>query len=293
MPIEKDALRKGLKHAASRTQETIVAALSGASGPVTDAMKYATEGGKALRAFLVLEGARLHEIEEGLALPAAAAAECIHAYSLVHDDMPAMDNDDMRRGQPTVHRKWDEGTALLVGDALQSLAFDLVTHGSGIPAERRLALSALLARAAGIYGMVGGQELDIAAGHSTTTRTLEDITNLQRRKTGALIEWAATAGPRLAGADTGPLQQYGRAVGLAFQIADDILDETGDEAKTGKRLKKDAEAGKATFVSLLGLDGARERARALVADAIDALCIYDARADSLRDAAHFVISREH
>ena len=292
MPQTDDLLKAGLKRAAERTQETIRACIQPGDGSVGEAMVYATEGGKALRAFLVLEGAKVHGIEEALAVPAATAIECIHAYSLVHDDMPIMDDDDLRRGRPTVHKKWDDATAMLVGDALQSLAFDVIGHGD-LPAKNRLALSVTLARAAGVQGMVGGQALDIAAETAATPLTLAEIIALQSKKTGALIEWAAEAGPRMADADVGPMRRYGQALGLAFQIADDILDETGDEAAAGKRLHKDADAGKATFLSLLGLEGAKARAEDLVNQALDALGHYGAEADALRAAARFVIERRH
>ncbi|MEC7257983.1 MAG: polyprenyl synthetase family protein, partial [Pseudomonadota bacterium] len=218
--------------------------------------------------------------------------EAMHAYSLVHDDLPAMDDDDLRRGLPTVHVKWDEATAILAGDALQALAFELVSDARCGRAEVRAALSRGLARAAGARGMVLGQALDIAAEAAGTPLDLEAITRLQAGKTGALIEWAATAGAVMAGADTGPLGHYARDLGLAFQIADDILDVEGDEAKIGKRLQKDAAAGKATFVSLLGLDAAKKRARDLVTSACDALSSYGAGAETLRETARFVISRE-
>ncbi len=260
-------------------------------GTITDAMRYALTGGKRLRGFLVMESAALHGVEDRLSIFAAAAIEALHAYSLVHDDLPCMDNDDLRRGQPTVHVKWDTATAVLVGDALQSLGFELVAKGE-LPAEFRLHLSATLAQSVGARGMVRGQALDIAAATATSPLTLEEITELQTGKTGALISWSAMAGARMAGQDASKMRSYADALGLAFQIADDILDIEGDPEKAGKRLKKDAEAGKATFVTLLGLAGAKKRARELVASAEQALCIYDARADSLRAAARFVISRE-
>ncbi|RZW12687.1 MAG: polyprenyl synthetase family protein [Rhodobacteraceae bacterium] len=260
-------------------------------GAFWEAAIYAISGGKRLRGFLVLEGAELHDVRIAHAMPAAIAVEAIHAYSLVHDDLPCMDDDDLRRGRPTVHRKWNEATAVLAGDALQTFAFEQLA-GSDLSAECKVDLVRTLARAAGGAGMVYGQALDIAAETAETPLTLEGITALQSAKTGALIEWAACAGPRMAGIDAGPLLDYSRALGLAFQIADDILDVTGDEARTGKRVGKDSDAGKATFVSLLGLDAARHKARDLVAEAVDALCIYDARADNLREAARFVISRD-
>lgn len=260
--------------------------------PVVQAMRYALQGGKRLRAFLVVEGAALFGIPATGALPAAAAVEALHAYSLIHDDLPCMDDDDLRRGQPTVHVKWDEATAVLAGDALQTLAFELCCDPSLGAAERRLDLVRALAQASGAEGMVLGQALDIAAETAAAPLTLAEITALQAGKTGALISFSAEAGAILAGVDRAPLAAYARALGLAFQIADDILDVEGDPAKAGKRLGKDAGAGKATFVSLLGLEGAKTRARALIEEAETALLPYGATAENLREAARFVISRE-
>ncbi len=262
--------------------------------PVVAAMAHATHGGKRLRGFLVLESARLHGIPSGQAIWGACAIEALHAYSLVHDDLPCMDDDDLRRGQPTVHKKWDEATAVLAGDALQTLAFELVARpeqgfAGGVMAD--LVLS--LARASGAAGMVMGQALDIAAETATEPLTLEEITALQRGKTGALIEWSATAGGRMAQADTTALAGYARALGLAFQIADDILDVTGDSAIVGKAVGKDAQAGKATFVSLMGLDAARQRAVDLVDEACDSLAAYGDEAQALQEAARFVVKRAH
>ncbi|MGA0777583.1 MAG: polyprenyl synthetase family protein [Gemmobacter sp.] len=261
--------------------------------PVVQAMRHALRGGKRLRGFLVLESAALHAIEAAGSIDAAAAIEAMHAYSLVHDDLPAMDDDDLRRGEPTVHVKWDEATAILAGDALQALAFELLARPALGPAEGRIALVAGLAAAAGTQGMVGGQAMDIAAETAPAPLTLTEITALQAGKTGALIGWSATAGAILAGADPAPLAAYARALGLAFQIADDILDVEGDAGLAGKRLRKDAAAGKATFVSLLGLEGARTRARDLVAEAEAALAPYGARAATLIETARFVVSRRN
>jgi farnesyl diphosphate synthase len=265
--------------------------LGSGSGAVLDAMRYGTGGGKGLRAFLVLESARLHGIGSETACFAAAAIEAVHAYSLVHDDLPCMDDDDLRRGQPTVHRKWDEATAVLAGDALQALAFQLVASTPG-PPEHSVKLVTTLAGAAGVYGMVGGQAMDIAAETSAVPLTLDQIERLQAGKTGALIEWSALAGPRMIGAEGSEMQQYSRALGLAFQIADDILDVEGDAATVGKAVGKDAGAGKATFVSLLGLDEAKRRAKTLVQSACDALSVYGEDAETLREAARFVIARK-
>lgn len=261
--------------------------------PVAEAMRYATNGGKRLRGFLVLESARLHGVDQGRAVYAAAAVEVLHAYSLVHDDLPCMDDDDLRRGQPTVHLKWNEATAVLAGDALQTLAFEILASQAVSPDPAvRVALIALMAKASGAQGMVLGQALDIAAETATTPLTLDQITHLQDGKTGALICWSAEAGAVMAGADVTPLRHYARALGLAFQIADDILDIEGDAALAGKRLGKDADAGKATFVSLLGLDGAKTRAAELVAEAEAALDPYGNAAETLRQTAQFVITRK-
>ena len=260
---------------------------------VAAGMRYTTRGGKRVRAFLSMEGARLHGVTDTRAIWPATAIEAMHAYSLVHDDLPCMDDDDMRRGQPTVHVKWDEATAVLVGDALQALAFEMVSHPEGAEtAEARANLALGLARAAGGQGMVLGQALDIAAETADAPLTLAEITHLQAGKTGALIEWAATSGAVMAGADTGPLETYARALGLAFQIQDDVIDVTGNAADVGKAVGKDAAAGKATFVSLLGLDAAISRAQALVEQACDALSLYGEDADSLRQIAQFVVARK-
>lgn len=261
--------------------------------PVVQAMAHATRGGKRLRGFLVLETARLHGVDPAAAIWPATAIEALHAYSLIHDDLPCMDDDDLRRGEPTVHRKWDEATAVLAGDALQTLAFELVTAPEVGAGEVTTRLARTLAIAAGAQGMVLGQALDIAAETATAPLTLDDITALQQGKTGALIAWSALAGPRMARADTAPLAAYATALGLAFQIADDILDVTGDAETVGKATGKDADAGKATFVSLLGLDGAKRRADDLVQSACEALSIYGQDAETLREAARFVIARKN
>lgn len=262
-----------------------------ADQPVIHAMRYALAGGKRLRGFLVLESARLHGVGDR-ALSAAAAIEALHAYSLIHDDLPCMDDDDLRRGQPTVHRKWDEATAVLAGDALQTLAFELLCDPTLGSAEVRMALVLGLAKASGAEGMVLGQALDMAAEITPAPLSLDQITHLQAGKTGALIRFAAQAGAIIAGADPAPLDAYAQALGLAFQIADDILDVKGDPRKAGKRLGKDADAGKATFVSLLGLEGAEARAKSLIVEAEAHLSPYGDKAATLIAAAHFVIARE-
>jgi farnesyl diphosphate synthase len=279
---------------AEQVEACLDAALAGyGTLPMVEGMRYATRGGKRLRGFLVIESAALFGVPEPGAIRAAAAIEALHAYSLVHDDLPSMDDDDLRRGQPTVHRKWDEATAVLVGDALQTFAFDLLAGDATHPdASVRVALISTLAQASGAKGMVLGQAQDIAAETAAAPLTLAEITDLQANKTGALIRWSAEAGAILAGEDPLPLRRYATALGLAFQIADDILDVEGDAAKAGKRLQKDAEAGKATFVSLLGLEPAKARAQALVAEAEAALAPYGPKAETLREAARFVISRD-
>ncbi|WP_299889233.1 polyprenyl synthetase family protein [uncultured Ruegeria sp.] len=285
--------RERLAQDAARIQEQFDLVLGALDDlDVTRAMGYATQGGKRLRGFLVLESARLHTIDEARAIWPATGIEALHAYSLVHDDLPCMDDDDLRRGRPTVHMKWDEGTALLAGDALQALAFELCTRTEVGTAEIRADLALTLATASGAQGMVLGQALDVAAETALDPLNLSDITRLQSGKTGALIEWSACGGARLAQADPEPLRQYAQALGLAFQIADDILDIEGDAEKAGKRLQKDAAAGKATFVSLLGLDAAKTRATDLVDQACAALDGYGPKAETLKDAARFVIARD-
>lgn len=279
-----------LRQAAFRIDQGISNTLRDVEGPIADAMRYAVVGGKCLRGFFVLETARLCGVSAELATAPALSIECLHAYSLVHDDLPCMDDDDLRRGQPTVHRKWDEATAVLAGDALQTLAFELVGEAQ-LPDAAKVDLITSLAKAAGVRGMVGGQALDIAAETAPEPLTLDEITTLQAGKTGALITWSCTAGPRMGQADTKPLESYGNALGLAFQIADDILDVEGDAKQVGKATNKDETAGKATFVSLLGLDEAKRRAERLVEDACDALSSYGEDAQTLREAARFVIDR--
>ncbi len=259
---------------------------------VIQAMAYATRGGKRLRGFLVLESARLHEVDPARAIWPATGIEAMHAYSLVHDDLPCMDDDDLRRGQPTVHKAWDDATAVLAGDALQALAFELVARPEVGSEPVRADLAVSLARASGAQGMVLGQALDMAAETAETALTLPEITRLQAGKTGALFDWASCAGARMAQEEVGPFQAYAQAMGLAFQIADDIMDVEGDADKAGKRLQKDADAGKATFVSLLGLGAAKVRAADLVDQACAALDGFGASADAMKDAARFAIARD-
>ncbi|PZO67420.1 MAG: farnesyl-diphosphate synthase [Paracoccus denitrificans] len=290
-----DALSAGLADTARAVQAALKDALADLPpGDLTDAMRYAVAGGKRLRAYLVLESARLHDVPDSAAMPVAVGVEMLHAYSLVHDDLPAMDDDDLRRGMPTVHVKWGEATAILAGDALQSAAFGMLSRPDVGDGDVRVTLISRLAEAVGARGMVWGQALDIAAETATSPLDLAAITQLQANKTGALIEFAATAGAVLAKADPQPLTDYARDLGLAFQIADDLLDVTGTTEATGKRVGKDADAGKATFVSLLGQDGARARAAQLSDRAQNALAPYgDApAAENLRALARFVIHRQ-
>ena len=282
-----------LKAAASATQACLADVLQPLGGlPVAEGMRYAVVGGKGLRGFLVTESAALVGAPGAGAIHAGAAVEAMHAYSLVHDDLPCMDNDDLRRGQPTVHKKWDEATAVLVGDALQTLAFELLTlpECSSDP-KVRLALISSLARASGGQGMVLGQAQDMAAETALKPLTLSDISQLQQNKTGALFEWSATAGAVLVGTDAGPFQRYAQALGLAFQITDDILDVEGNAALVGKAVRKDSISGKATFVSFLGLEQAKRRAQDLVDEACESLVIFGDRASTLKAAAQFSVSR--
>ncbi|MDE0113586.1 MAG: polyprenyl synthetase family protein [Albidovulum sp.] len=259
---------------------------------LVDAMRYAVAGGKRIRGFLVMESSRLHGVPVNQAVRAATAVECLHAYSLVHDDLPCMDNDDLRRGRLTVHKKWNESLAVLTGDALQALAYQILAEPETSPhPEVRAELVRTLATAAGASGMTLGQAMDIAAETASARPSREEIELLQSRKTGALLCWSAQAGPRLAGEDSTSLLNYAHALGLAYQIADDIVDAEGDPALAGKRLRKDADAGKATLVSLLGLEKAKQTGRVLVDQARDALEQYGERAETLRAVAEFAIDR--
>ena len=264
---------------------------------LAEAMRHAVlGGGKRIRPFFVRESARLLGADDANALHVGAALECVHCYSLVHDDLPAMDDDDLRRGRPTVHRAFDEATAILAGDALLTFAFEILSRPATHPdAAVRAELAGALARAAGEAGMVGGQMLDLQA-EQEDGHDMQQVLRIQRLKTGALFRFALTAGAMLAGVgadDRERLRQYADAVGLAFQIADDILDVEATAEELGKTPGKDAQAGKATFVDLLGLDGARRKARELVEQALAALDPYGADADMLRAAASFIITRRH
>jgi farnesyl diphosphate synthase len=254
-------------------------------------------GGKRFRPFLVLETARLFGAPAVAALDVAAALECVHCYSLVHDDLPAMDNDALRRGQPTVWKAFDEWTAILAGDALLTLAFEILADMTEAAPATQVRLVAELAHAAGAAGMVGGQALDLAADKrgEPAVADLGHIRRLQAMKTGALIRFGCRAGALLGGraaGDIDAMSRYGDNLGLAFQISDDLLDATGDAATVGKAVGKDAGAGKATLVSLLGLEVARQHLNEVEAAAIAALEPYGAAAETLRDAARYMARRD-
>ncbi|WP_108818656.1 polyprenyl synthetase family protein [Pseudovibrio sp. Alg231-02] len=260
-----------------------------------EAMNYAAlSGGKRLRPVLMVEAARLFGHEDEGTLVAASALECIHCYSLAHDDLPAMDDDDVRRGRPTTHKAFDEATAILAGDALLTIAFDFIADEQVHPDPAiRLRLSRELARASGIGGMAGGQMLDLASEHRD--RTEAEIRQLQAMKTGALIRYACRAGAMLANAtedDIARLTRFGEIIGLAFQLADDLLDLTGDAEVVGKATGKDAEAGKATLVSLLGESHTRQELSRLIAEADELLEPYGAKANTLKTLARYIADRE-
>ena len=268
---------------------------------LVEAMRYASlGGGKRFRPFLVVEAAALFNVPHQRALLVATALECIHCYSLVHDDLPAMDNDDLRRGRPTAHRAFDEATAILVGDALLTIAFDILSRPEVHPSPQvRIELVSTLARASGIGGMVGGQILDLGAeGRFADGKPQrldwKQVEILQGMKTGALLRFACLGGAILGEADAArraALERYGAAVGKAFQIADDLLDLEGDPATVGKATGKDAAAHKATFVSVLGVAEARRQLADFVAEAEAALAPFGERAAVLKVAAHFVADR--
>ncbi len=292
---------QGLKQALARTAAAIEAQLDvflasagGAEARVVEAMRYATlDGGKRLRPFLLIESARLFDVPDKQALRAAAALEMVHCYSLIHDDLPAMDDSDLRRGRPTAHKAFDDATAILAGDGLLTQAFEALadpeTHPDGAV---RSALVTALARAAGTAGMVGGQMIDISP--ERTGLDLEGITHLQSMKTGALIAFACEAGAILGEAPAAgreALAGYAGGLGLAFQIVDDLLDAEGSAEELGKPTGQDAALGKATFVGQLGRDGARAQASQLVSNACACLDFFGKKADLLRELARFVLER--
>jgi farnesyl diphosphate synthase len=252
-------------------------------------------GGKRLRPFLVMESAALFGADNLTALRVAGALECVHSYSLVHDDLPAMDNDDLRRGQPTVHRKFDEAAAILAGDSLLTYAFELIASDeTELDAQDRVMLITALARASGIGGMTGGQALDLEAEKIKPDEA--GIIRLQAMKTGALIRFACEAGAIIGRADTKDrerLAEYGSAIGLAFQLADDLLDVTADASDMGKATGKDAAAGKATLVSLHGVEWAKRQLAGLVEQAEEVLAPFGEKAALLKDAARFIAERQN
>ncbi|MDG6078408.1 polyprenyl synthetase family protein [Erythrobacter litoralis] len=268
----------------------------GARARLVEAMRYAAiGGGKRVRPLLVCATAGLFGVDRDAAVNAGCAVEAIHSYSLIHDDLPCMDNDDMRHGKPTVHRAFDEATAVLAGDCLHALAFDILTMpGTSSDPFVRSELVATLAKASGHEGMAGGQMMDIVS--ETREYDLRQVTRLQQLKTGALLAASVELGAILGKVPPGgrtPLRAYARDVGLAFQIADDLLDVEGDEEKAGKALRKDEEQGKQTFVTLMGREAARQQAEALVDQASRHVAGYGKDAQVLIDLAHFVVKRDH
>jgi farnesyl diphosphate synthase len=263
---------------------------------LVEAMRYAAiGGGKRLRPLLLTATAAMYGVDRDAALRAAIAIESVHVYSLIHDDLPCMDDDELRHGKPTVHRAFDEATAVLAGDALHVFAFEVLSDPatSGDPFTR-VELVACLANAAGFQGMAGGQMMDMVA--ETTDFDLPTVTRLQQLKTGALLGAAVELGAilgRVPPEGRTHLRGYARDIGLAFQIADDLLDHEGDETAAGKALRKDAEAGKQTFVSLLGPDRARAQARMLVDQAVAQLASHGEEADLLRALARYIVERDH
>jgi farnesyl diphosphate synthase len=292
-----DALKQAMARTAVDVEAALQQVMAADEEPerrLFDAMRYAAlGGGKRLRPFLVLETAGLFSVARKSALRAAAAIELVHCYSLVHDDLPAMDDDDLRRGKPTVHKAFDEATAILAGDALLTLAFEVLAHpDTHSNPEVRCRLTSALAHAAGAYGMVAGQMIDLSA--AGRDMDIGEITRLQRLKTGALIRFACEAGPILgqaAEAQHEALRGYAHDLGLAFQIADDLLDVEGTAEEVGKAVGKDSEQGKATFVSILGAARAHEQANILVDQAVAHLAIFDEKADFLREVARYIVER--
>lgn len=282
--------------AVAGTMDRLLALPDGPEARVVEAMRYsALGGGKRLRAFLVLQTAALFSVSSSCALRVAAAVEFLHAYSLIHDDLPAMDDSDMRRGQPSCHKAFDEATAVLAGDALLTLAFEVLAHeDTHSDPKVRAELVLALARASGTQGMVGGQMLDLLA-EDMTEIDASLITRLQRMKTAELICFCCEAGAILGKAGAAArhtLHSYGQEMGLAFQIADDLLDIEGDSSLTGKPTGLDNAAGKATLVAALGVENARGHARLLVNQAAGHLDFFDEKAKLLKQLAYFVVERQ-
>ena len=249
--------------------------------------------GKRLRPLLCVETSNVFNIPNDVSVFCAIAIECIHTYSLVHDDLPSMDNDDLRRGQPTVHKKWNEATAILVGDALQSLSFEALSgHQFKVNDKVKNKLIMSLARNSGASGMVLGQALDMDAETSQKELKINDISRIQEYKTGKLISWSCEVGPIIAEENTEPFTLYAAKIGLAFQIIDDILDVTSSSKTLGKKAGKDKEKNKATFVSKLGLDNSKKKAFELVAEACEAISGFKERSRNLCQIANFIVSRQ-
>lgn len=294
-PVDAANLLADAMAAIARDIDTMFDAMLPSDGRLAEAMRHATiGGGKRLRPLLLTATAALHGADRSNALRAAVAIEAIHAYSLVHDDLPCMDDDAMRHGKPSTHAAFGEAMAVLAGDALQSFAFEVLADPatSGDPFVRA-ELVQVLATASGASGMVGGQVLDIEG--EGQALDLPAVTRMQQLKTGALLSAAVEMGAVLGRLPTEGrmhLKGYARDIGLAFQIADDLLDHTGDETKAGKALRKDADAGKQTFVALLGEGRAREQARMLVDQALAHLKSYGHEADLLREVARFIVERD-
>lgn len=262
---------------------------------LVNAMRHGVlNGGKRIRPFFVMEIARMLGAQDGVALYPAAGLECLHSYSLVHDDLPAMDDDDLRRGKPTVHIAFDEATAILAGDALLTLAFDLTAHAkSGLSVQTQVELVRALARDSGLGGMVGGQQLDLDNENKAADE--EMISRIHAMKTGALIRYSCEAGAIIAGRNQEErknLRRYGELTGLAFQLADDLLDVTSDAEAMGKATGKDVEAGKSTLIAIHGVDWARARLDELVDEAENLLAVYGDKADIMRAATQFVAKRQ-
>ena len=249
--------------------------------------------GKRLRPLLCMETSKVFSVPNDVSIFCAIAIECIHTYSLVHDDLPSMDNDDLRRGQPTIHKKWSEATAVLVGDSLQSLSFEVLSdYQFNVSDKVKNKLIWNLARKSGASGMVLGQALDIEAESSQKQLELDKISELQEYKTGKLISWSCEVGPTIAGENADPFVIYASKIGLAFQIIDDILDVTSSSKTLGKKVGKDIEKNKATFVSKLGLDNSRKRAADLVSEACEAISVFKDRSRNLCQIAQFIVSRQ-
>ncbi len=293
------ALQSSLLAAASVIERTIDALLpptNQSEGRLIDAMRYASlGGGKRLRGFLVMEVAALLGGAPAASAKVAASVEMLHAYSLVHDDLPAMDDDDMRRGHASTHRAFDEATAILAGDALQAMSVEIIADLDGeVDPMVRCELVLALTRAAGMQGMVGGQMIDMQTEGDIVS--IHDVMRLQSMKTGCLIQYSAEAGAILAGADQSTrnrVREYGRALGAAFQIADDVLDTVGDAQTLGKTAGKDRAAGKATVVSVLGVEEARAEAHSLANHACNQLTVFDDKADLLRLLTQYVVERRN